>query len=259
MDLLAAILVAKLDRTRAQVSFFVVVNFKRLRQQAPHPYVKLTSLVQQWLFDVFLNDPEGLSLLLFENEFQNISHIAKDLDTLALVESGRLHHPHILVTVLDRHPFLLTASVRYFSEALHEIVHFALISRSRDHERRWRCVEACVACIFRLLLAVVIGPQRSDQVSFGANPVEHLEVIEKDRFFARKADLSLINGIVAVSKHISLPPVEIHTGQMGVFLLVFWNALPIASRLECVDYMARKVALTDRIHKFLRHDSPSLI
>ena len=73
------------------IAVFVKINPEVVGNSSPDPYVKLTSAVQKWFFDVLLHDPERNGLLFLKDEVRHVLVISKDLDATALVKVGRLY------------------------------------------------------------------------------------------------------------------------------------------------------------------------
>ena len=141
---------------RAEVPLMVDVNSEVVGDEAPDANVELALLVQKRLFNVLLNYPEGVLLVLLEDKLSDVAQILHYFDAPALVQRCRLHHPHVLLTVPPRHAFVLTASIADFSEPVHEHLYFPVILRPRNHIGSRRRVENCVICHSGLLVLLVV-------------------------------------------------------------------------------------------------------
>lgn len=112
----------------------VDVDPEIVRNQGPYSDIKFSVVVQEWLLDVLLNNPEGVLLIFLKNEFGNVTHVFENLDASALVQRRWLHEPHVARTVLKRHSLIPRASPRYLSEPVHKPVYLMIINVSSYHK-----------------------------------------------------------------------------------------------------------------------------
>ena len=77
-----------------------------MSNQHSHSDIKLPITEEQWLFNVFLDNPVGVFLFVPQH-LQNIVKVRIDLDALASIELRWLHDPHIGVTMLGWHSLLI--------------------------------------------------------------------------------------------------------------------------------------------------------
>lgn len=68
----------------------VDVNSEVISNKSPYSDIELSVVVQKWLLDILLNDPEGVLLIFLKDELRNVSHVFENLDAPALVERGGL-------------------------------------------------------------------------------------------------------------------------------------------------------------------------
>ena len=111
----------------AHISLFIDINSKVFGNNGPDAQIKFSFLVQEWLFNVLLNDPKGFFLLFFENELNYVPKLFEYLDATSLVQCSRLNNPHILLAMLVRNSFVPTSSVVDFSEPMHKFIDFPII------------------------------------------------------------------------------------------------------------------------------------
>ena len=89
-------------------------------EEGPNPQVELAASVEHGLLDILLNNPERVSGTR-ENELLDVLDVPEDFDSLALVQSCRLHEPNVVLTVLEGQALLLAASVVDLLESVHEL------------------------------------------------------------------------------------------------------------------------------------------
>ena len=63
----------------------VDVDPEIVRNQGPYSDIKFSVVVQEWLLNVLLNDPEGVLLIFLKNEFGDVAHVFENLDASALI------------------------------------------------------------------------------------------------------------------------------------------------------------------------------
>ena len=108
----------------------IEVDAKVFCHDGPDPDVKLSTIEEEWVFNVFLNDPRLCLRVLVEDKLVYISQIPEQLDTSTLVQRSRLDQPHVLSTVLDWDPFLVGAAPRNLFVPCHQLVYFIFVRDS---------------------------------------------------------------------------------------------------------------------------------
>ena len=96
----------------------------------PDSDVELAAIEKKWVLHVLLDHPRSRLQVFVVNEVLNVTQIVENLDSSALVERGRFDEPHILSTVLRRHPFLNGSASSYFFESGNELVYLILVTNS---------------------------------------------------------------------------------------------------------------------------------
>ena len=83
--------------------------------------------------------------------------------------------------MLVRCAFVFTAAVQNFSEAGHKLSYFPVVVCSRNNKCCGCCIKQCILSFFCSLVALVIRPERLNQVGLGAYSPDDFEVIEYER------------------------------------------------------------------------------
>ena len=146
----------------AQVSFLIEKYFEIVSEQRPHSNVELSRLVEQRPLNILLHDPERLSLLLFKDEVNHVSHIPEHFDAFTLIKCSGFHYPQVVGTVFERDTLMLWASCSDLPKPLHECVSFSIISLPRYDEGGRCCVEQAVPTCFSTLIFIIISSQWLD-------------------------------------------------------------------------------------------------
>lgn len=167
--MLILVLNAVILATRAQVSFLVIIDLKLVSQEAPDADIELTVFVQQWLFDILLNDP----VVLFErkNMVCDLFRVFENFNAAALVQCCWFDHPHVFEAVFVRYTFVAATSARELTEAAQEKVNFAIILRTCHNVGRRCRIKSTVTLSFSFIIVFVVVPQRLDQVRLCADPM----------------------------------------------------------------------------------------
>lgn len=77
-----------LGGTSTQIPRVVNINLVIVCDQSPNTNVKLPTVPQKWLFNVFLDDPKHILRVLLENKFTDVSHVTEQFDAASLVEGS---------------------------------------------------------------------------------------------------------------------------------------------------------------------------
>jgi hypothetical protein len=149
-----------------------------ISENGPNPYVELSTLEEQRLFDVFLNDKLHVFCLLPVYVVQYVSGFVEKLDATTLVASYRFHEPHILQTVLKRHFFLLTAAQRKFLKPVHERRCVLRVEVLLNKERGRCSVKHRVITLYSLLVGLVILLEALDELALCRDALRVLEVVK---------------------------------------------------------------------------------
>lgn len=121
----------------SKVTFSEKINLEVVRQQGPNSKIKLSSLVQQWLFDVLLNYPKSFTLVFLKDKVVYIIQRSKHRNASSLIEGSWFYYPHVLCTMLKWNSFMLAAPRAKLLKPLHELINFSLFRRSCYDERCW--------------------------------------------------------------------------------------------------------------------------
>ena len=100
MDPLLVGIKSKGVRGCPEISILVEIQLFFPSNKSPYSDIKLPSFIQQWSFNVLLNDPRAVSFLGLQ-EFLNLKQVVKDFDASSLVHICRLHKPKILSDMLS--------------------------------------------------------------------------------------------------------------------------------------------------------------
>ena len=174
---------------------FVNVDFEIFGYYCPDAQIKFSIFVQKRFFYVFLNNPKSLFLLLFENEFDNVTKLFEDLDTATLVERGWLNDPHICLAVFEWHFLVATTTICDFSEPVHKQLNFSVVCGAWNYEGGRCGVEERIAVLLCRIKVAIVGLEGLYEISLGANSSDDFEVVENEgRAFLAE---TLIDSIVA--------------------------------------------------------------
>jgi hypothetical protein len=106
---------------------FVNIDSEIFCDHGPDAQVKFSFFVQKRFFNVLLNNPKSLFLLLFENKLDNVAKLFENLNASTLVESSWLHNPHIGLAVFLRDLLVTATTICYFSKAVHEQLNITIV------------------------------------------------------------------------------------------------------------------------------------
>ena len=143
----------------AQVAFLKNVNFVVVGNSGPNSYVELAGFVQKRLLDVLLHNPEGLLLVLLENELGYVAQLRENFDAPALIQRCRLNDPHILLAVLHWHSLVFGPAVDQLTEPVHEVLDLAIVLRPGNRVGGWRGIKERVVLRFCLFQRLVVALQ----------------------------------------------------------------------------------------------------
>jgi len=102
----------------------------------PDSDIKLSSIIQQWLFYILLYHPIRVCLL-HSKESQKFLQRFYDLDTLALILICWLYHPHILLTMLLWDPFLGEFFLGKLTKSCEKVHVFMIFITSCKYKSCW--------------------------------------------------------------------------------------------------------------------------
>ena len=179
----------------AHISLFIDINSKVFGNNGPDAQIKFSFLVQEWLFNVLLNDPKGFFLLFFENELNYVPKLFEYLDATSLVQCSRLNNPHILLAMLVRNSFVPTSSVVDFSEPMHKFIDFPIIWSPWNYESSGCRIKEIIFTSLCFIIWAVECLERFNQLSFCANTSDNFKVVKHKRWILLTD--TLINFIVA--------------------------------------------------------------
>ena len=164
----------------ADIAVFVNIDSKIFCDYGPDAQIKFSFFVQKRFFNVLLNNPKCLFLLLFENKLDNVAKLFENLNASTLVESGWLHNPHIGLAVFLRDLLVTATTICYFSEAVHEQLNITIVGAAWNHEGGRGGVEESVVVLLSLFMAAVVGLERLYEIGLGANSSDDFEVVENE-------------------------------------------------------------------------------
>ena len=154
--------IARVVKTgRAEIAVVKEIKVLLAGSEAPDTDVKLTTLVEKWLLDVFLNNPVGTVGLFFEIGL-NLVDFVEHSNATALVLGGGLDHPYVVGTVLFRHPLIrhiVGLIFQLFEPGTEGVVLVSVQAGGND-----KCGRCCVENIMVLIL--IISAERLNQSSF---------------------------------------------------------------------------------------------
>jgi hypothetical protein len=114
-----------------------------------------------------LHDPKGISGA-GEYKLLDILDISENLDSLALVQSCRLHKPNVILAVLERQPLLFRSPIVNLLESIHKLRYFMVVWVARDQKCGRCAIKNLVTCLECLLIILVILFETPNKASLGA-------------------------------------------------------------------------------------------
>lgn len=121
------------------------------------------------------------------------------------------------------------ASIRDFSESLHEIRNVSVVPRAIDDEGSRCGVEDRVAALDCSFIGAIIGLKWLNELSLGGDSCNYFEVVKDKR--GGLLEKSFFNSVVACESKVDLPPIEVHV-LYAVFLL---HLSPVAPASEALN------------------------
>ena len=123
----------------------VDVDLEVVRDDSPLADVELPLVIQEWLLDVFLNDPRAARKRLVRDELFDLFNLFEDFDASPLVLVLRLDEPHVLRAVLPGHTLFFIITFGKLPESSNERLQADFGKLDGHEEGRRRCVEDRVA------------------------------------------------------------------------------------------------------------------
>ena len=162
----------------SQIALLVHINSEVTSDQGPHSHVKLSVIVKQGPFDIFLHDPVSL-LTSRKDVVLDILQVAENCNVASSIERARLNDPHVLFTMLLRQFFSLELLAGELSMVHDQLVHLVCAHRMAFNQESRRCrFEYCVMGPLRRLTRLVVVSEGLDEAIFCADTLVRLEMIE---------------------------------------------------------------------------------
>ena len=129
---------------RAEVAVFVDKNTEVVRDDAPNSDVELAFFIQERLFNILLDNPKRVFLVLLKDKLSDVTQIFHNFNSPSLIKGRRFNYPHVLLAMTPRHSLISTATILNLSEAVHEHLDFAVVLRACNYISSWCSVEKSV-------------------------------------------------------------------------------------------------------------------